>query len=772
MSIGRRYTFWEFLQKNSIVIPIIQRDYAQGRKGKEILRKNFLESLKKALSSQNELVLDFVYGMTQKDGLIPLDGQQRLTTLWLLHWYVYLKKNSAKKYFQEKDYKVFNNFTYQTRVSSRQFCEELCKVENLEKLTKSTTIRKDILNQTWFLSEWEQDPTVKAMLNMLGGDNSIESIFKDCNFADLWDRLTNRDECPLFFFYLSIDGEILQEPDDIYIKMNARGEQLTDFENFKADLIKFVRDAQNKDEWSNIIEDNQLKHNPEIGLSKLIDKNWTDVFWANLDDNLKKDSENLPSIDKQFFAFLNRYFLNVILSSGNNVIPEKTMKEENVKDPKVRFFKYVYGKDGKGDVSFIYKDFNIYKNADVITPEIFKRIRTIFDVLNDKDKCAIIKENIKPKWNEKKDDDIVFLPLLVSSSIDEEKILQDIRQRHRVVFFGICCYLENCNDPQDFKGDSFKEWMRFVWNMARNSDIQTVDSMIGCIKKLKEVKDKSHSIITYLASQSELSSPNSYRDRQWNEEIVKAILFTNNRSSIEKAESAFHGSIRFLLDNNIILEQYIDKAKDLIQQTNNKDYLWITKILPYFDSDLFKKPDIQLLFSSDENDIVKTINNDNYNKDNFILKAVQRFFKEDRKNVPDDCWMVPLMYIDDNKNTIFNYSTSCRIRKYFISPKGKEKPSVYLYKGKQWKKDDCILLASDDSDLQNMIKIRNAFIKKQLKDKWKFCIQDDNLDNKKISPRDENKHYGRAIVLKKDDQLCYCTVDGYYDEISSDRKDY
>ena len=84
-------SFWNFLKENTIGIPIIQRDYAQGRLGKETLRKNFLRDLKNALDKGETIKLDFVYGSTENDILNPLDGQQRLTTLWLLHWYIALR---------------------------------------------------------------------------------------------------------------------------------------------------------------------------------------------------------------------------------------------------------------------------------------------------------------------------------------------------------------------------------------------------------------------------------------------------------------------------------------------------------------------------------------------------------------------------------------------------------------------------------------------------------------------------------------------------------
>ena len=49
-------------------------------------------TLKNVLDSKNEsgetIKLDFIYGATHSGVMTPLDGQQRLTTLWLLHWFV------------------------------------------------------------------------------------------------------------------------------------------------------------------------------------------------------------------------------------------------------------------------------------------------------------------------------------------------------------------------------------------------------------------------------------------------------------------------------------------------------------------------------------------------------------------------------------------------------------------------------------------------------------------------------------------------------------
>src|SRR5665213_3644404 len=99
-----KYTFWTLCSKyDKIEVPIIQRDYAQGREtpGVERIRNSFVNDyLLDALLKRTPRELDFVYGSviadptdaTAKTLFVPLDGQQRLTTLFLLHWFIALKE--------------------------------------------------------------------------------------------------------------------------------------------------------------------------------------------------------------------------------------------------------------------------------------------------------------------------------------------------------------------------------------------------------------------------------------------------------------------------------------------------------------------------------------------------------------------------------------------------------------------------------------------------------------------------------------------------------
>ena len=117
-------TLYNILCKERIEIPIIQRDYAQGRENKVYLRERLLGGLIQALRNGKVLSLDFVYGTNEHGAMWPLDGQQRLTTLWLLHWYLAVRTNNlsvAKKWL--------GNFTYETRTTSRDFCKSLCEMD-------------------------------------------------------------------------------------------------------------------------------------------------------------------------------------------------------------------------------------------------------------------------------------------------------------------------------------------------------------------------------------------------------------------------------------------------------------------------------------------------------------------------------------------------------------------------------------------------------------------------------------------------------------------
>lgn len=75
-------SFLELIAHYRVKIPIIQRDYAQGRTDAKTteIRRNFLDEIVDALAGVNEkpLLLDFIYGSAEEGCFIPLDGQQKI----------------------------------------------------------------------------------------------------------------------------------------------------------------------------------------------------------------------------------------------------------------------------------------------------------------------------------------------------------------------------------------------------------------------------------------------------------------------------------------------------------------------------------------------------------------------------------------------------------------------------------------------------------------------------------------------------------------------
>ena len=227
------HSFKSFLTKYRVQIPMVQRDYAQGRMTDDVnrIRNRFLDAIKEKLAKPGTkfetMKLDFVYGETEgskseteRPIVIPLDGQQRLTTLYLLHWFAAKKADGPSS---SVDYEFLNHFTYEIRPSSRDFCKHLMEFTP----SFDESLKKQLTDQYWFMGEWNSDPTVQGMLVML---DAIRDKFSGID--NLWELLTG-DPSRIVFYFLPLSENGLS--DELYIKMNSRGKKLTTFEHFKAE---------------------------------------------------------------------------------------------------------------------------------------------------------------------------------------------------------------------------------------------------------------------------------------------------------------------------------------------------------------------------------------------------------------------------------------------------------------------------------------------------------------------------------------------------------
>lgn len=544
-----KFTFWQLLRGNHVEIPIIQRDYAQGREGKEYLRKNFLASLKQALDG-NPLKLDFVYGSVENNKLQPLDGQQRLTTLWLLHWYIALFADKIEEAFG-----TLLKFSYETRISTREFMQQLCNQDNFKNFNKKEDVesenytdRKDIVKfikeATWYYSEWNQDPTISSMLRMIKGsditDNSggniidgLDELFantKKKDFERYWQCLTNTDA--ITFYQQPLEDFGLS--DDLYVKMNARGKQLTSFENFKADLIGYLReqerDTENEKEsnqkWKDLLD-------PQNGIPIRLDTEWAQLFWKNHSADYK--------IDEIFFTFINRFFWNELFTAkdnnGNYVLKLSSESKNS---------SYEYFNADAFDNYVGFEPYKFYMNSIPVT--FFKKLQVVLD-----NYCSFQGVIPEPRWME----GFKFIPIYKNNKNEKEIEISGINQLQRIVFFAICKYFHEGIAEQS----SLDRWMRVVYNLISGVDrtgsaeIRDVENVRKTIAYLDSLD--SHNVISSLTSyeiETDEESKSSVLTRRWNEEIVKARQIKEKpdwEKRIIEAEnySFFHGSIRFLFQD-------------------------------------------------------------------------------------------------------------------------------------------------------------------------------------------------------------------------------
>ncbi len=328
-----------FLTDKNVRIPQLQRDYVQGSDKAKEIRDLFICDLVETLSAdtpeakQKTLHLDFIYGSTYEEApasglhphwkegelhfdipnsdvneptkvFLPLDGQQRLTSLWLLHWMLCpeTEADAVKK--------LLSHFSYATRSSSRRFCAALVAHigdGELKQQLKNNKAKSALMEAPWFLPAWQKDPTVNSMIEMLV---AIGTRLGEVDTAPLWKRLQ---EGAITFTVIEIQSNEFRLTDELYIKMNNRGRLLTDWECDKAKAIECLGEVvfteENAGLWESL-QANEQEKTPADYFSFRIDGRWQDFFWhlsrggeSPLEDHVQRSDEMM----RYFFTWWAEY---------------------------------------------------------------------------------------------------------------------------------------------------------------------------------------------------------------------------------------------------------------------------------------------------------------------------------------------------------------------------------------------------------------------------------------------------------------------------------
>lgn len=453
--------FLELAQEQKLIrIPGIQRDYAEGRQNTRVcdIRKTFLNELLKVVYGGAKLHLDFVYGYTKEGAFEPLDGQQRLTTLFLLYWY-FCPTDKLTNLQNNNNYAILS---YATRQSTIDFCNELVQhsssgllflfneYNNGKSQKEQITLSQHLQKMGWFKWQWRYDPSICSMLIVI---EEIANLIKDNNYpapnAQCYENLSN-----ISFNLLPLDE--FNMGDELYVKMNARGKQLSSF-----DIMKSVLEEE--------IQLQKLSGTEvEKNWREAIDGDWINYFWQKYCDG--KTAEEMQKIDyrdveSQVEMQLKRLIQRMICIQFYN--------RENIDNAK-----WMIGEQDNFDkVLTIYCDLAwkyrvIDKNEQFPEKLDFNRLISDINILfysdkeNQKNRMHNVTELLDIEW------------LLNKNFLDE--YMKEPQRDLQVAFYAMVAFLR-LHSAKDINSDSilrqdFNDWMRFVRNVTllRNT-VQQID---------------------------------------------------------------------------------------------------------------------------------------------------------------------------------------------------------------------------------------------------------------------------------------------------------
>ncbi|MEB3014071.1 DUF262 domain-containing protein [Capnocytophaga gingivalis] len=509
---NKAITLLEFAQNKKIEIPIFQRDYAQGRNDHmtDKIRKNFVSSLIEALDKNIPIELDFIYGREVDNTITLIDGQQRLTTLFLLHWYISQRIGKID---------AFNNikFSYATRDYAKDFTAKLTTGEDFKIDFTQATLSTELKDKNWFYDDWQHDPTVSGMLNTL---DEIHKQLRDKTIDHYWSLLEQDKQGIITFYWLDLEEH--QLTDELYLKMNARGKQLSNFENFKACLVKRINDEQ----W-------ESKEKNEETFSYKMDTTYTDLFW--------KYRGNVNVIDYEvtnFFAGM--AMIGYAFKEKNSEAQQRRVQElfNNPLSVRVEDFE-------ESDFNLFMSYLNFYSTVENISIET-----NLWKYYNTDNKRGFFEEFIK----------------------DENKgtgeVYKGATYKQRVFFYAITNLFIKVKDNKA----KIEEFIQVVRNIIENETIDSAETFAGAIKLMRELLKGSQDIYSYLSKTAIQSKFASYQVAQEKQKAERILANPEWKDVIWEAEEhlMFKGDIGFLLletENNLdLFKKRYEVAKEMFDE--------------------------------------------------------------------------------------------------------------------------------------------------------------------------------------------------------------
>lgn len=527
---------------NSLIIPKIQRAYAQGRRSEVEIRNGFISDLFNSLMNDSEKELNFIYGSVDRHAvddtrLVLLDGQQRLTTLWLLCWYLHTREGlPLPRWMKSLKHGLF----YDTRDTTSEFISRLAS-EVFSFPESGESPASEIFKASWFAGDLHCDPSVDSMIRMIDTiHNYYGQLLRSVNEKESEHRetlgLASRVDNIKFYVQL-LENFGLTE--DLYIKMNARGLQLRPFENFKADMVEWCRNNTLESFYNEICT--------------LLDRDLTDYFYASvpedpqITDPLKVVEYRDREFNSRFMRFFHRYFTWV------RAIDQKSVDNPRNFNGKGDMIMNFFYDRSENEQSERYLGFAYYNQllkftpssdedsdeSNQVSPTEPTDIRTILKVLRLLESLGNHLSDIcQPSW------------LSDNKNMPAADFFgMTLQQRPFAILGGLFSYLTRFPHDRFEAKDitNLRSWMRVVNNIAENTDIDNIGVMAQVMRQLDNLASLpgtttaiypaiSGSIITGMTSRAVaeeiMKARYIHADAQWEGLFIKAESHPLLRGSI------------------------------------------------------------------------------------------------------------------------------------------------------------------------------------------------------------------------------------------------
>ena len=292
MNTGK-YKLKEFLTNHNldqIIIPEIQRDYVWQTENVERFLQSIFDNSKRQKDLSHEITEDtlnrlppemrevvlraqeekqnfcnvgFIYAYSDPempDRYVLIDGQQRMTTLFLILLALSIKEKKADNF--KRTYLKDNilKLDYKVREDAHEF------LLNFVQYVLDGNNVADISNKYWSFTEYQNDITIQSLIDNYQVIN---------NFIDKKDFPLDYVENYIEFWYF--DTNKSKQGEELYLYMNSRGETVSPNESIKANLLRGLsNDEKHKwgtewEQWQNLFwKHKQTNSNADCGLEEFL----------------------------------------------------------------------------------------------------------------------------------------------------------------------------------------------------------------------------------------------------------------------------------------------------------------------------------------------------------------------------------------------------------------------------------------------------------------------------------------------------------------------